>query len=40
MQTTDVSRNWQIFYDSDRHNDVLDARTRSDPSSLSERKGR
>jgi hypothetical protein len=27
MQTTALSKNWQTFYDSARHNDVLDERT-------------
>ena len=28
MQITPTSRNWKAFYDSARHNDVLDERTR------------
>jgi hypothetical protein len=27
MQPTKLSRNWQTFYDSARHNEVLDERT-------------
>ena len=27
MRTTTFSENWQAFYDSARHNDVLDERT-------------
>ncbi len=27
MQTTALSKNWQTFYDSARHNDVLDEPT-------------
>ena len=27
MKPTNLSRNWQTFYDSARHNDVFDERT-------------